>query len=47
LVISGSDDTDLPFSVGLLGPMRMDYEKAIASLYRAKVELKKVFEAFL
>jgi transcriptional regulator of heat shock response len=46
MVISGCEDGELPFSLGLLGPMRMDYEKAIASLYTAKKELKKVFEVF-
>ena len=47
LVISGAREQDLTFSLGLLGPMRMDYTKASSCLYSIKNQLKKIIEESL
>ena len=46
-MITGGHDRDTNFALGLLGPMRMDYERAIASLHSIKNELIKALEGLV
>jgi transcriptional regulator of heat shock response len=47
LLISGSKEKRLTFSLGLLGPIRMDYVKAASYLYSIKKQLKNIIKEFL
>jgi transcriptional regulator of heat shock response len=47
LLISGSKDKRLTFSLGLLGPVRMDYIKAASCLYSIKRQFKRLIKEFL
>jgi transcriptional regulator of heat shock response len=47
LIISGSREKKLSFSLGLLGPMRMDYVKGVSCLYAIKNQLSKVIGELL
>ena len=42
LLVSGLKDNDLELALALLGPMRMDYHRAVSSLYAIKHSLKRV-----
>ncbi|MDP8289958.1 MAG: hypothetical protein P9M02_03190 [Candidatus Susulua stagnicola] len=47
LVISGLRDKDLSFAFALLGPMRMNYNKATSSLQSVRNRLKETVEEFI
>ena len=47
LMVSGSKDRNCSFSLGLLGPMRMDYKNASRSLYSIKEQLHELVEELL
>jgi len=47
LVISGLRDKDLSFAFALLGPMRMNYNRATSSLQSVKIRLKETVEEFV
>jgi heat-inducible transcriptional repressor len=47
LMVSGSRDNDLSFSLGLLGPMRMNYKKASRCLYSVKEQLHDLVEELI
>ncbi|UCG35428.1 MAG: hypothetical protein JSW17_01105 [Candidatus Omnitrophota bacterium] len=47
LVVSGARKQDVTFSLGLLGPMRMNYSKASSCLYTIKNQLEKIIEDFV
>lgn len=44
LVLSGAHERDTNFTLGVLGPMRMDYERAISAIYSMRNEMVKAFE---
>lgn len=44
LVVSGAKEEHQTFSLALLGPMRMDYVKAVSCLSKVREELKKIIE---
>ena len=46
LVISGFHKNDLSASLALIGPMRMDYAKAITSICAARKRLEKAVKSF-
>jgi heat-inducible transcriptional repressor len=47
LLISGSKEKRFTFSLGLLGPIRMDYIKAASCLYHIKKEFKRFLKELL
>ncbi len=47
LVLSSGHERDTSFTLGVLGPMRMDYERAIAAIYSMRSEMFKAFEGIL
>lgn len=47
LVVSGAKTEDVTFSLGLLGPMRMDYARASSCLYTIRKQLEKIIEDFV
>ena len=47
LMVSGSRDNHLSFSLGLLGPMRMNYKKASWCLYSVKEQLHDLVEELI
>lgn len=44
LMISGAKEKDIVFSLGVLGPMRMNYSKTASCLYSIKKELSRLIE---
>jgi transcriptional regulator of heat shock response len=44
LLISGAREKEMSFSLGLLGPIRMDYIKASSCLYSIRTKLKGILE---
>lgn len=47
LLISGAKEDNFAFSLGLLGPMRMNYSKAVDSLQRARYDLEDVVKRLI
>jgi len=47
LVVSGLHEKDLSFAFALLGPMRMNYNRAASCLYSVKNQLKEIVEDFI
>lgn len=47
LVVSGAHNKDISFTLGLLGPMRMNYTKAASSLYSMKHLLEDCMEKLI
>jgi len=47
LVLSGAYEQDTNLTLGVLGPMRMDYERAIASICSMRQEMVKALDGLL
>jgi len=47
LVVSGTRERGTNLTLGILGPMRMDYERAISAIYSMRIEMLKALEGVL
>ena len=47
LVVSGLREKNLSFAFALLGPMRMNYNRAASSLHSVKIQFKETVEGFI
>jgi len=47
LVLSGAHERGTNLTIGVLGPMRMDYERAIAAIYSMRNQMHRTFEGIV